>query len=160
VNSLFETPVTLSLDRMNVAFRVYKHPGEVKSLEQAAIERGQQPNQIVRSIIFRLSDGEYIMILVAGKKQISWPNIRKYLGVSRISMAREEEILEHTGYPIGAVSPFGLPKPMRILVDESVFDEREISIGSGVRNTTVMMKSEDLRVALGNVEIGCFVCRE
>lgn len=155
-----ETPVTLSLDQKNIPYRFYLHPGEVKSLEQAAIERGQKPEQIVRSILFRQSGGEYIMVLVAGPNQISWPNIRKYLGVSRISMAREEEILEQTGYPIGAVSPFGIPEPMRILVDDNVFIEQEISIGSGVRNSTVIMKSDDLRVALGDVEIGCFICRD
>jgi prolyl-tRNA editing enzyme YbaK/EbsC (Cys-tRNA(Pro) deacylase) len=98
--------------------------------------------------------------LVAGPQQIAWPTIREYLGVSRISLAKEDDVLNYTGYPLGAVSPFGLPGSMRILVDESVFDEGEISIGSGVRYTTVIMTSSDLRRALGDVEIGCFVCKD
>ena len=97
------------------------------------------------------------MVLVSGPHQISWPDLRTYLGKSRITMANKEQVLQHTGYPSGAVSPFGLPGPIRILVDESVFAEQEISIGSGVRFSSVIMRSEDLRKALGEVEIACFV---
>ena len=154
------TPVTRALDEIGVPYRFFSHQGKVHSLEQAAEERGQSPEQIVRSILFRLSEGEFVMILVAGPQQIAWPTIREYLGVSRISMAKEKDVLKVTGYPLGAVSPFGLPGPMRILVDDSVFNEQEISIGSGVRYSTVIMKSSDLRRALGDVEVGCFVCRD
>ena len=68
-------------------------------------------------------------------------------------MADKDEVLQVTGYPIGAVSPFGTRSKLRILVDPSVFVEDEISIGSGVRGTTVILKSNDLKRALGEVEI-------
>jgi prolyl-tRNA editing enzyme YbaK/EbsC (Cys-tRNA(Pro) deacylase) len=45
---------------------------------------------------------------------------------------------------------------MRILVDQGVFQEKEISIGSGVRYTTVILESEDLRSLLEPIEIGVF----
>jgi Cys-tRNA(Pro) deacylase len=150
------TPVTRYLDEANVAYRVFEHPGQVYSLEQAANERGQRPEQVVRSIVFRLSEGQFVMVLVAGAQQISWPALREYLGVSRMTMATPEEILEHTHYPTGAVSPFGLPEPMRILVDKSVFRQEEVSIGSGVRHTTIIMRVDDLKRALGDVEVGRF----
>jgi len=151
------TPVTHYLDSAGVAYRLFIHPGPVNSLEQAAHERGQRPEQVVRSIVFRLSDSQFVMVLVAGSQQISWPLLREYLGVSRMTMATPEEILEHTHYPTRAVTPFGLPEPMRILVDESVFLEDEVSIGSGVRYTTVILGVEDLKRALGEVEAGRFV---
>jgi Cys-tRNA(Pro)/Cys-tRNA(Cys) deacylase len=151
------TPVTRDLDAKGVPYRLFTHPGPLHSLEQAARERGQRPEQVVRSILFRLSQGEFVMVLVAGPKQISWPALRSHLGVTRMSTASKEEVLERTGYPTGAVSPFGLPEPVRILVDEGVFQEEEISIGSGVRYTTVFLSSKDLRRALGEVEVGRFV---
>ena len=159
-SSIESTPVTLVLDQLGVPYRFFVHPGPIQSLEQAASERGQRPEQIVRSILFRLTEGEFIMVLVAGPSQIAWPTLREYLGVSRITMAGKDDVLEQTGYPIGAVSPFGLPQPIRILVDDSVFLEPEISIGSGILYTTVIMKSDDLRRALGDVELGCFICRD
>lgn len=150
------TPVTRALDEKGIPHRFFRHPGQVRSLEQAARERGQQPEQIVRSILFRLSEDEFIMVLIAGPQQISWPALRSYLGHSRMTMASREEVRQVTGYELGAVSPFGLPGPVRILVDESVLAPAEISIGSGVRNATVILKSADLMKALGKVEIGKF----
>ncbi|MDI6694079.1 MAG: YbaK/EbsC family protein [Anaerolineales bacterium] len=155
--SIIETPVTRDLQSRGIPFRVFTHPGPVHSLEQAAQERNQRPEQIVRSIVFRLAAGEFIMVLVAGPAQISWPALRQYLGVSRVTMASQEEVLACTGYQTGAVSPFGLPAPMRILIDEKVFQPDEISIGSGVRNTTIILRSQDLRRALPEAEVGCFV---
>lgn len=70
-----------------------------------------------------------------------------------MTMATEEEVLAVTGYRIGAVSPLGLPNPLRVLVDESVLREEEISIGSGIRNTAIILKSADLQQALKNIEI-------
>ena len=155
------TPVTQALDDLNIPYRFYRHAGKVGSLEQAAEESGQRPDQIVRSILFRLSEDEFIMVLMAGPEQISWPKLRKYLGQSRITMASEEEVLQVTGYPLGAVSPFGLPSPLRILVDQGVLQEDEISVGSGVRYTTIIMKTKDLIEALGEVEIGDYCkCEE
>ena len=153
----FRSPVTEDLDARGIPYRIYTHPAPVVSLEQAARERGQTPRQVVRSIVFRLPDDEFVMVLVPGPEQISWPRLRERLGVSRMTMASKEEVFEHTGYQTGAVSPFGLPSPMRILVDEKIFDQQEISIGSGVRNTTVILASADLRHALGGFEEGCFV---
>jgi len=145
-------PVSLALEKLNIPHRIFNHPGPVNSLEQAARERGQRPQQVVRSILFRTGEDEYLMALVAGPDQISWKTLRAYLGQSRLTMANENEVLQVTGYPIGAVSPFGTARKLRVLVDPGVFDEEEISIGSGVRGTTVILKSDDLRWALGDFE--------
>jgi Cys-tRNA(Pro) deacylase len=140
-----------------MAYRLFTHPGPVKSLEQAALERGQRPEQVVRSLLFRLSGDQFIMVLAAGRRQVNWKSLRHYLGQTRMTTATEEEVIAMTGYARGAVSPFGLPQPVRILVDRSVLEPEEISIGSGVRGTTIIMKSADLMKALGEVEIGDFI---
>jgi len=146
-------PVSIELNKLNIPHRVFTHPGKVTSLEQAAHERGQRPEQVVRSILFRISEDEYLMALVAGPAHISWKALRGYLGQSRLTMADKDEVLEVTGYPIGAVSPFGTTRRLRVLVDPSVFAEEEISLGSGVRGTTIILKSADLKRALGDVEM-------
>jgi Cys-tRNA(Pro)/Cys-tRNA(Cys) deacylase len=151
------TPVTNALDSLGIPYRFFNHPGQVTSLEQAAMERGQRPEQIIRSILFRLPEDSFVMVLVAGPAQISWPHLREFLGTSRMTMASQEDVLRMTGYPSGAVSPFGLQKQVRILLDRSVLNEEEISIGSGVRNTTVILRREDLLRALGPVESGDFL---
>lgn len=118
----------------------------------------------MRSLLFRIPNDIFVMVLAAGPAQVSWPALRAYLGVTRMTTATRQEVVEQTGYESGAVSPFGLPgqagdlgKEIRILADEGVFREQEVSIGSGVRFTTVILQSTDLRAALGQVETGKFL---
>ena len=147
------TPVTRELDERNIPYRVFCHPGPVKSLEQAARERGQEPQQVIRSLLFRLSADDFVLALMAGPGQVDWKTLRRTLGEKRLTTAGEEEMLRVTGYPRGAVSPLGLPQPLRILADPGVFETEEISIGSGVRGTTVILRSADLQRTLPQVEI-------
>lgn len=150
------TPATRALSDMRIPHRLFRHAGPVRSLEQAARERGQSPAQVSRSIVFRVSKDEYVMVLIAGAHQVSWPSLRRYLGPSRLTTASEDELLAVTGYEVGAVSPFGLPRPMRVLVDESVLAQDEISIGSGERGATMIMHTDDLMRALGEAKVGSF----
>lgn len=147
------TPATQTLDRLAIPYRLFEHARPPESLEQAAQDRGQVPEQVVRSLLFRIAQGNFILVLVTGPQQVSWPKLRAYLGVSRITMASEEEVLACTGYRIGAVGPLGLAHPVRLLADRRVFEPGEVSIGSGVRGLAIMLKSSDLRKALENVEI-------
>jgi Cys-tRNA(Pro) deacylase len=146
------TPVGRDLEARGVPFREFRHPGPVLTLEQAAAERGQRPEQVVRSLLFRLAQGEYVMALVAGPRQVDWKALRRHVGQSRLTTAAAEEVRAVTGYEIGAVSPFGLPRPVRVLLDESVARETEVSIGSGERGVTVILSTADLLQALGDVE--------
>jgi len=146
-------PVSIALEKLGVPHKIFRHESPVTSFEQAASDRGQRASQVVRSILFRIAEDEFIMALVAGPGQISWKTLRKYLGRSRVSMATEDEVLAVTGYRVGTVSPFGLPRQLKVLIDPSVIGEEEISIGSGMRNTAIILKSADLHHALSDAEI-------
>ena len=84
------TAATDYLDTHHIPYRLFRHAGKVESLEQAAAERGQQPGQVVRTIVFRLSEGEFALALMAGPRQISWPALRHTLGQNRLTMAAAE----------------------------------------------------------------------
>ncbi len=146
-------PASIALDQLGIPHRVFHHEKPVTSFEQAAADRNQRPEQIVRSILFQVRPGEFVMALIAGRGQVDWRKLRQLVKRSRVRMATEEEVLEVTGYRIGTVSPFGVRNQPRVLLDASVLREEEISIGSGVRNAAIIMKSEDVRKALGEVEI-------
>ena len=142
------TAATEYLDAQHIPYRLFRHAGKVNSLEQAAAERGQQPGQVVRTIVFRLAEGEFVLALMAGPRQVSWPALRHTLGQNRLTMASAEEVKAATGYVPGTVSPFGLPAPLPVLVDRSVLQYPEISLGSGERGLAMVMSSADLLPAL------------
>lgn len=142
------TRVTQALEALGVPHRLHVHAAAVRSLEQAARERGLTPGQIVRSLVFRLEDGGFILVLVAGPAQVSWPKLRRLLGVSRITTATPEEVLDVTGYEPGAVSPYGLRGEVRLLADRSLRAHDTLSIGAGIRHAGVLLAREDLERSL------------
>jgi Cys-tRNA(Pro)/Cys-tRNA(Cys) deacylase len=148
-----QPPASAALNALGIPHRVFKHETPVMSFEQAASDRDQRPEQIVRSILFQVRPGEFVMVLMAGRDQIDWKKLRVLVKRSRIRMATENEVLEVTGYKVGTVSPFGLKNQIRVLIDASVLKEQEISIGSGVRNMAIIMSSADLRQALKEAAI-------
>jgi Cys-tRNA(Pro) deacylase len=153
---MIDTPVSIALTKLGIPHRAFTHAGPVLSLEQAAAERGQKPSQVVRSILFRLGTDRFAMVLVAGPSQVAWKALRQTVGQSRLTMATEGEVLRITGYVIGAVSPFGLPQPVPVFVDEGMLSEEEVSIGSGVRGTAIVLRSADLMRGLPDAVTGDF----
>lgn len=148
-----QPPASIALEKLNIPHRLFIHEKPVMSFEQAAADRGQRPGQIVRSILFQIRPDEFLLALVAGPDQIDWRKLRQLVKRSRIRMATEEEVLDITGYRVGTVSPFGLKNQVKVLIDESVLKGEEISIGSGVRNTAIILQSADLHRALNDAEI-------
>jgi Cys-tRNA(Pro)/Cys-tRNA(Cys) deacylase len=151
-------PASYALRAMGIPHRVFIHDGPLHSLEQAAAERGQDVAQVVRSVLFRVRQGEYALVLSAGPGRLPWKALRAHLGRSRISMATPEEVLAITGDPVGAVAPVGLPEPsealwsLRLIVDESVLNQGALSMGSGIRGTGIIIQRDDLLRAIGEHE--------
>jgi len=150
------TPVTQALEALGIPHTLHIHERPLRSLEQAAEERGLEPSQIIRTLLFRLEDRSFLIVLAAGPGKVSWPLLRRHLGVARLTTATPDEVRQVTGYEPGAVSPFGLPSTLRILADRGLLAQDMISIGAGVRNAGVILQRDDLVRAL-QPEIGDFV---
>ncbi len=146
-------PASIALEKLGIPHRIFRHETPVDSFEQAASDRNQRPEQVVRSILFQVRSEEFALALIAGRERVDWRSLRKLVGRSRMRMATEDEVLEVTGFQVGTVTPFGMKKQVKVLIDPNVFKEEEISIGSGIRNTALLMKSADLRQALREAEI-------
>ena len=146
-------PASVALDELGIPYRIFFHEGSVTTFKQAARERGQRESQVVRSILFQIRPEEFVMVLVAGPAQVDWKKLRQFVRRSRVRMATEDEVLEITGYRVGTVSPFGMARQVQVMIDASVLKEEEVSIGSGIRNTAIILSSADLRQALGDAEI-------
>ena len=138
------------------SFRTFTHAHVPASFAEAALERGQTAGQIIRSILFRISKrrgsaspfGAFVLVLTPATAVVCWPTLRKHLAASSVTMAREQEVQEVTGHRVGCVSPFGLLQPLRVLIDDSCFAPHEISIGSGILGTTVILSQADFQTAL------------
>ena len=87
-----KTPGSIYLTNSNIPHKEFIHDGKVSSIEQAAEEREQEVNQIIRSILFRIEKEKFALILMAGKARVDWKKIRKHFKVSRLTTASPDEV--------------------------------------------------------------------
>ena len=124
-----EARATSAARAAGLEFRVVRH-GRVGSLAEAAAARGVEPADVIKTLVVRRGDDDYLFVLVPGDRGISWPKLRTLLGVSRLSMPDAEQARAVTGYERGTITPFGSLRAWPVVADARVAG-REISIGGG-----------------------------
>jgi Cys-tRNA(Pro)/Cys-tRNA(Cys) deacylase len=112
-----------------IAYQVVEY-GPVRSLAEAAAVRGVEIADIVKTIVVRLGDGDFRLVLVPGGRVISWPKLRTLLGVARMSMPDAATAKAATGFERGTITPFGSATAWPVVADERIRG-REISLGGG-----------------------------
>jgi Cys-tRNA(Pro) deacylase len=130
---------------LGVPHEVTRH-GPVRSLAEAAAARGIEARQIVKTMVVRVSDGDYRFVLVPGDREIAWPKLRALLGVNRISLPSAATAYDVTGYERGTITPLGSATPLPVVADASIAGA--ISIGGGAHGVALNVSAEELMAAL------------
>ena len=136
-----------ALASSGIDHRVIRH-GPVRSLAEAAAARGVQPVDVVKTLVVRRADDDYLFVLVPGDRTIAWPKLRDLLGVSRLSMPDAGTALAATGYERGTITPFGSTTEWPVVADERLGD-REITLGAGAHGVAVAVDADAALAALG-----------
>lgn len=121
--------------------------GRVRSLEEAAAARGVAPADIIKTLVVRRAEDDYLFVLVPGDREISWPKLRALLGVNRISMPDAETARAATGYERGTITPFGSTTAWPVIADATVAG-RTISLGAGAHGVAATLAGDDVIRAL------------
>lgn len=136
-----------ALEASGLSYEVVRH-GPVRSLAEAAAARGITPAAVVKTIIVRRSDDDYLFVLVPGDRTIGWPKLRARLGVSRLSMPDAATAKAVTGYERGTITPFGSLRAWPVVADERIRG-RTVSIGAGAHGVAATVNGDELVEALG-----------
>lgn len=112
----------------------------------AAEAVGVGPRQIVKSVLF-LADGEPVLVVTNGLTRIDRKRLADALNVSRrrVKIADAAQVQAVTGYPVGAVPPFGHPQPIRTLLDRGVLKETAVYGGGGEINALIRVPTAELQ---------------
>ena len=137
-----EARATAALEAAGIAHTITRH-GPVRSLAEAAAARGLDPADVVKTIVVRRGDDDYLFVLVPGDRTISWPRLRALLGVSRMSMPDAATAKDVTGYERGTITPFGSLRAWPVVADERVTG-RTVSIGAGAHGVAATVAGDDL----------------
>lgn len=129
-----------ALEAAGIEHRVIRHE-PVNSLAEAAAARGVEPADVVKTLVVRRSDHDFLFILVPGDRTISWPKLRSVVGVSRLSLPDARLAREATGYERGTITPFGSVTSWPVIADERMRG-RGITLGGGERGLAVAVDAD------------------
>ncbi len=114
------------------------------SLEEAAERYGVAPRQLLKTLVVRRGDGEYLLVLLPGPAQLAWPKLRAHLGVSRISLPDAEEARAATGYERGTITPLGASGDSPVLADAGIVGAGTVTVGAGAHGVSLRLDADDL----------------
>lgn len=131
-----------ALRTSGLQFTITRH-GRVSSLAEAAAARGVDPAAVVKSMVVRRGEDDYVFVLVPGDRAIAWPKLRSVLGVNRLSMPDATKAQAATGYARGTITPFGSLRPWPVIADERIRG-RAVSIGGGAPGVAATVDGDAL----------------
>jgi Cys-tRNA(Pro) deacylase len=114
------------------------------SAEESAQFQGIELHQLLRTIVVRRGEGDYLFVLVPGGRRFDWPKLREHLGVKRMSLPDADEAQAVTGYERGTITPFGSTRAWPVIADASIQGLPVVAIGGGKRGTNIHIAPQDL----------------
>ncbi|MGX6606780.1 aminoacyl-tRNA deacylase [Micromonosporaceae bacterium Da 78-11] len=139
-------PAEAAAAAAGLTYRLIGH-GPVSSVAEAAAAQGVELRDLVKTLVVRRAEGEYVLVLVPGGRSISWPKLRALLGVNRLSMPDAATARQATGYERSTITPFGSARPWPVIADERTRG-RTISLGAGERGVGLQVPADDAVAAL------------
>jgi Cys-tRNA(Pro) deacylase len=136
----YSEKLKLFLTSNNVQHRFIEFSEPVKTVEEAA--RKVQVDKIAKSIVMIDSNGDTLLAIVPAQRKVSHKKIKIILAVKDVRLATPDEVLKHSGYPAGGVSPFNNIK--RVLLDSQVLNSETAIVGGGDIDKLIEVKTEDI----------------
>ena len=121
----------------------------VHTVEEAAVALGRSASDLIKSMVL-IQQGKIFVAIVSGTDRVSPRKIGALVGFPAPRAATPREVLEHTGYPVGGVPPFGYGAA--VFIDPRVLDKKMVFGGGGSPRALLKVQPTDLlRVTKGTV---------
>lgn len=130
-----------------LAIEIVERP-KASSLEEAASALGLSPREIVKTLVVRAHDGNYLFALIPGDKQLSWPKLRAVVGVNKLAMPTAALAFEATGFERGTITPIGSLGRWPVYADRSIVGCR-VALGAGETGLSAFVDADELIAAYG-----------
>ena len=142
-----DPPAVLAVRELGTPHRVVRTE-LANSAEESASMQGIPLGALLRTIVVRRGEDDYLFVLVPAGRRFDWPKLRAHLGVTRLSLPDADEAQRATGYVRYTITPFGSTRAWPVLADAATLKQRVVSVGGGVRGVNLHLAPRDLIAAL------------
>jgi prolyl-tRNA editing enzyme YbaK/EbsC (Cys-tRNA(Pro) deacylase) len=125
-----------AIDSLGMRGQVKVLSDSAKTAAEAASGLGIEVGQIASSIVFKLPDGNPLLVITSGRHRVDTARVANLLDVEELGRADADYVKEQSGYSVGGVSPIGwVNSPSIILLDEALNDYEEVWAAAGHPHT-------------------------
>lgn len=142
-----DTPALRALAAMDLVFEIKVAP-PAGSVAEAARLRGIPVNALLKTLVVRRGEDDYLFVLVPGDRAIDWPKLRAHVGARRMTLPDAAEAKAATGYERGTITPFGASHAWPVIADRGIIETSIVSLGGGAHGVSVTLSADDLIAAL------------
>jgi Cys-tRNA(Pro) deacylase len=145
------------LDRKEIPYQVHQHTHKQYTAEGVAEDLGVPVAQVVKAMIVRRSDGQFVLVVVPGDVRMSLKKVGAALNDKTVTLALEQDVQRVTGFQVGAVSVMGFRRDdIPTYVDQRVLELEQVIISSGSPDAGLALTPNALMQALEEVQVGDF----
>jgi Cys-tRNA(Pro) deacylase len=138
-----DPPVLPALAGVDIPYRVVR-TGPAGSAEESAALQGIELASLLRTIVVRRGESDYVFVLVPAGRRFDWPKLRSHLGVRQLSLPDADEARAATGYERYTITPFGATHAWPVIADATIVGRSIVAIGGGTRGVNVHVAPADL----------------
>ena len=127
-----------------------------RTAADAAAAIGCEVAAIVKSVVFVASaEGRDwpVLVLTSGAHRADMGAVADAVGCEALRQAKPGEVLDATGFVVGAVAPLGHPRPLPTWIDETLLEFPVVYAAAGSVDSITPVVSRDLLAATGAVPI-------
>jgi Cys-tRNA(Pro) deacylase len=124
--------------------RVLAMPENTQTAEDAARALGTDLAHIAKSLLAHLSDGRFVLCILRGDQRLDRKKLCRAAGAKHMSLAKADDVLRVTGYPVGAVPPFPLKSEVPAYMDPQVLEVDMVYCGGGDVDALLEVPTEEL----------------
>ena len=133
------------LERLGVASRVMEMSATTRSAQDAARAVGCEVGQIAKSLVFKgASSRKAILVVASGANRVNEKELSRLLG-EPVVKADADFVRQATGFAIGGVPPVGHPRPLKVFIDEDLFQYADIWAAAGTPQAVFKLTAQELQ---------------
>jgi Cys-tRNA(Pro)/Cys-tRNA(Cys) deacylase len=133
------------LDTLNIKYETREYAVDPDDLTATNVAKkiGMPAEQVFKTLLCRLGDGEYVFAAVPGDSELDLKKLAVAAEAKKAEMAALKDVEPLTGYIRGGVTVMGAKKAYRAFVDEAVELFEVISVSAGMRGLQLLLAPVD-----------------
>ncbi|MDJ0784900.1 MAG: YbaK/EbsC family protein [Desulfosarcinaceae bacterium] len=137
--------ISRMLAKSGAAYTLHEHP-PIVSLEEADRLAPHLTRHLLKTIVFRIKGGMWVLAAVEGSARIHYRKLADALGVKRTALRSisPQQVESELGFQVGGVGPFPVCDDVKVLFDSALSPSETIFCGSGRNTHTIEIRLADL----------------